>query len=309
MKKSIVVIEIKDGLSEWSRRAILHAEANGYEVHAVIFQDVSQPLYESILQVGVNLNLHVIGTEANNLNLHDLASTEISRLAETISAELVICPPSTAGKSLGARIAIHLRAALVTDGALDGPFLSQVTLGGKYTVKSRSLRERVVLVYKSSALEPRLSESNISRFDHALTSQSEVIAQVTEREKLSNRPELSEASIVISGGRGVTESGFVVLEELADIVGAAVGASRAAVDAGWYPPTAQVGQTGKSVSPELYIAAGISGAIQHRAGMQTSKRIVSINTDSDAPIFEISDVAIVGDFEEIIKGVISQLNS
>jgi electron transfer flavoprotein alpha subunit len=237
----------------------------------------------------------------------------LAALVTQLSPAAVLIASSATGKEIAGRLAVRVGSGVITDANdISADFIAtQAVFGGSTLVHSRVTHGVPIITLVPNALEPNPSPVEPSVEDLAVSfTQGATAAKVTSREpaKKGGRPDLSEASIVISGGRG-TNGDFAAVEALADVLGAAVGASRAAVDAGWYPHTLQVGQTGKSVSPQLYIACGISGAIQHRAGMQTSKTIVAVNKDPEAPIFEIADFGVVGDLFAVLPQATSAITA
>jgi electron transfer flavoprotein alpha subunit len=226
----------------------------------------------------------------------------------------VLLPSNSEGKEVAARLAVKTGSGLITDavGVTADLTAEQPIFGGSVVVQSKVATGTPIITVRANSTAP--SEAPGAGTVEQVTatfSDADKAARVVESvvEDKGGRPDLGDASIVVSGGRGVgAAENFSIVEKLADTLGAAVGASRAATDAGWYPHQNQVGQTGRTVSPQLYIAVGISGAIQHRAGMQTSKTIVAINKDPEAPIFELADFGLVGDLFTVVPQLTDEIS-
>ena len=239
----------------------------------------------------------------------------LAQLVEKTAPAAVLVVSGGEGKEIAGRLAVKTDSGLITD-AVDvqpdgagAPVTTQSVFAGNFTVQAKVTKGTPVITVKPNSATPEPADGAGTQEPFAATiSEDAKGARITASEprKASGRPELTEAAIVVSGGRG-TGGDFSEVEGFADSLGAAVGASRAAVDSGWMPHAFQVGQTGKTVSPQLYVANGISGAIQHRAGMQTSKTIVAVNKDDEAPIFELVDFGVVGDLHAVLPAATEEI--
>ncbi len=310
MSEVIVLVEHAQGRVKKVTVELLAAAAELGDPVAVVVGPVGTTV-ALVSELGAAGAVKVYAAEACDPGV-TLLTPQVAALAAAVAqsdgAVAVLVAATFDGREIAGRLAVRLGSGVLADvvdialESVDGVetvVTTQSVFGGAYSTRYRVATGVPVVSVRGNAIEGAASpvtDPEVIDLPTEVDSVSSVTVLQWLPEEQGERPELGGAKVVVSGGRGVgSADNFQVVEELADVLGGAVGASRAAVDSGYYPHQFQVGQTGTNVSPQLYIALGISGAIQHRAGMQTSKTIVAVNKDTDAPIFEIADYGVVGD--------------
>jgi electron transfer flavoprotein alpha subunit len=284
------------------------AEKNGGQIQAVIIGGADAAAAAQELAAHVPVVQLVQGAAFE----HALAETHAAAAAEAakkVGATDVVIAATAYGKDIAPRVAARLGAGIASDVLAvvsSSQFKRAMWAGNAIATVEVTTPVKVVTVRATEFAVAQKAGSPGTVAQLALSVPAAKTKFVEFQEVKSTRPELTEASAVVSGGRG-TKGDFKPIEQLADVLGAAVGASRAVVDAGWQPNDMQVGQTGKVVAPKLYIAAGISGAIQHLAGMKGSKTIVAINKDPEAPIFQVADYGLVSDLFKALPEMAEEL--
>lgn len=284
------------------------AEGLGQPLTAVVLGYNVETIAQEAFDLGAD---HVLGVDDPALS-HFRAEAHgpvLAGMARERSPEAILFGASTRGRDLAAWVAAELDAGLVADGI--GLSVEDSTLKITRPVYTGKLQAEVFVTdgpqlvsLRGRAFAPAASTGRSGEAEWISAAVDDVSTEILSFESSEGTASLNDATIIVSGGRGVGgPDGFAPVQELADVLGGAMGASRAAVDAGWIPYEYQVGQTGKTVSPDLYIACGISGAIQHQAGMRTSKVIVAINKDPDAPIFKLASYGIVGDLFKVLPAL------
>ena len=283
----------------------------GCEVEAVVVgNDVAD--LKNVGGFGVSKVTILKNADLVNYSSSGYASV-VADFAKDCGADILIIGNTAMGKDLAPKVSVKLGAGIAMDSVAfevsDGNILATRPIyAGKALIDVKVNSENKVFTIRPNVFNPGESSGVEAEVIEKSIESPDLSYKVTEVKKAEGKLDVAEASIIVSGGRGLKEpENFKLVEDLAEVLGAAVGASRAVVDAGWRPHAEQVGQTGKTVSPNLYIALGISGAIQHIAGMRSSKFIVAINKDADAPIFQIADYGITGDVFEVVPALIEEL--
>jgi len=312
MAEVLVLVEHVDGAPKKVTYELLTLARSLGEPSAVFIGNGFDNAKEKLAEYGA-AKIYVAGDAELDGFLVAPKAEVLAQIVSSSSPAAVLIPSSPEGKEIAGRLAVKTESGVITDavGIEDGFVAKQSIFGGAINVSAKVSKGTPIITVRPNSTAPEAAPSQPAEEQVAVSvSDTAKAAKVLDRvtEKRGGRPELTEAAIVVSGGRGLGEGkNFELIEKLADTLGAAVGASRAATDAGWYPHTNQVGQTGKTVSPQLYMAIGISGAIQHRAGMQTSKTIIAINKDPEAPIFELVDFGIVGDLFNVVPQLTEEI--
>jgi electron transfer flavoprotein alpha subunit len=314
MSEVLVLVEHADGaVKKVSLELLTAARALGDPAAVVVgAPGAAAPLVERLAEYGAR---KVYVAESADVDGYLVApkAEVLARLVGEVAPAAVLVPSTAEGKEVAARVAMRTGSGLLTDavGVEGDGTATQNVFGGAVIVRSRVRAGVPIITLRPNSVAPQADPVQAEQVPVEVSvSDAARGARVLERvvEAKGERPALADASIVVSGGRGLgAAENFGLVERLADALGAAVGASRAATDAGWYPHQSQVGQTGVTVSPQLYVAVGISGAIQHRAGMQTSKTIVAINKDPEAPIFELADFGVVGDLFQVVPQLTEEI--
>ena len=314
MSEVLVVIDHADGEVKKPTFELLTLARRLGEPVAVFFgsPDKADAVAEKVKKYGA-AKLYVIDDAQIKGFLVAPKAEALQQLAEKSSPAAILLPSSFENKEVAGRLAIKLGSGLITDAVdvQEGGVTTQSVFAGNFTVQAKVTQGTPIITVKPNSAAPEETEGAAAVEAFAVTiSDAAKTAQIvaSQPRQSTGRPDLTEAAIVVSGGRG-TGGNFEPVEGFADSLGAAVGASRAAVDSGWMPHAFQVGQTGKTVSPQLYVANGISGAIQHRAGMQTSKTIVAVNKDPEAPIFELVDFGVVGDLHSVLPAATEKIQA
>jgi electron transfer flavoprotein alpha subunit len=315
----LVLVEQSDGTPLKSTLELLTLARRLGDPAAVVYGEAAPALVENLGRYGAT-TVYAADPSAGDAHPNPAVADVVVAVAERTSPAAVLLTSGPDGKEIAARVAVRLNSGVITDAVdvragADGPLVTQSVFAGGWIAESQVCRGTPIITVRPNAVSPEpvptapeptaVEVIAVAPRDPAASLR--VLARTPK--PATGRPDLAEASIVVAGGRGVgSPEGFGLVERVADALGAAVGASRAATDLDWCAHDLQVGQTGKTVNPSLYLASGISGAIQHRAGMQGSRTIVAINKDAQAPIFQIADFGVVGDLHTILPALIDEID-